>query len=67
MEVYILQVKKNHKVVVKIFCRPGLMLVALESVPTEEDQDQARDQGSPLCWQGRWLVFRPEGNTFLPP
>ena len=46
--------KKKHKVMVKIFWRRGLMLVAQGSVPTEEDQDQARDQGIPQCWQGRW-------------
>ena len=44
----------KERIAFKRSCRPALKLVAPGSGPAEEDQDQARAQGSPRYWRGRW-------------
>ena len=52
---------------VKRSCRPALKLVAPGSGPAEEDQDQARAQGSHRYWRGRWRGWTPQTPSCSPP
>ena len=57
----------TQKTPVRRSCRPALRLVAQGSVRAEEGQDRAKDQGSPLCWRGRWLGWTPQIRSWSPP
>ena len=53
---------------IKRFSRlPALRFVAPGSVRAEEDQDQARGQGSLQCWRGKWRGWTARTRSCSPP